>query len=143
MLCLNHHRKDGKRPLPPFWSQSQLVPCLQTISHLSGGDLYKAFRPFFRWSQTRIKSKLQTEKTMVGFGRTELSLSLSCTEFRALSHGHGFRGPCFQGVRKSWVFHEFWIVFLTMCFDICLTGFMKRFNGHVRIEGWRAENDSK
>ena len=77
------------------------------VSHLSGGDLYKAFRPFFRWSQIRKKSKLQTEKTMVGFGRTELSLSLSCTEFRALSHGHGFRGPCFQGVRKSWVFHVF------------------------------------
>ena len=45
-------------------------------------------------------------KTMVGFGRTELSLSLSCTEFRALSHGHGFRGPCFNGVRKSWVLHD-------------------------------------
>ena len=56
------------------------------------------------------KSKLQNEKTMVRFGRTELSLSLSCTEFRALSHGHGFRGPCSNGVRKSWVFHDFWAV---------------------------------
>ena len=60
------------------------------------------------------KSKRKNEKTMVGFGRTEKSLSLSCTEFRALSHGHGFRGPCFNGVRKSWVFHDFWTVFLTV-----------------------------
>ena len=79
-------------------------------SHLSGGDFYMALRPFFRWSQIRKKSKRKNEKTMVGFGRTEKSLSLSCTEFRALSHGHGFRGPCFQGVRKSWVFHDFWTV---------------------------------
>ena len=53
------------------------------------------------------KMKRKNEKTMVGFGRTEKSLSLSCTEFRALSHGHGFRDPCFNGVRKSWVFHDF------------------------------------
>ena len=50
---------------------------------------------------------------MVGFGRTEKSLSLSCTEFRALSHGHGFRDPCFNGVRKSWVFHDFGPFFWT------------------------------
>ena len=81
------------------------------------------------------KMKRKNEKTMVGFGRTEKSLSLSCTEFRALSHGHGFRGPCFNGVRKSWVFHVFWIVFLT--------DFMKRFNEHVRISVFRAENDTK
>ena len=72
---------------------------------------------------------------MVGFGRTEKSLSLSCTEFRALSNGHGFRGPCFNGVRKSWVFHDFWTVFLT--------DFMKRFNEHVRISVFGAENDTK
>ena len=58
------------------------------------------------------KWKRKNEKTMVGFGRTEKWLSLSCIEFRALSHGHGFRGPCFNGVRKSWVFHDFWTVFL-------------------------------
>ena len=81
------------------------------------------------------KSKRKNEKTMVGFGRTEKSLSLSCTEFRALSHGHGFRGPCFNGVRKSWVFHDFWTVFFT--------DFMKRFNEHVRISVFRAENDTK
>ena len=62
------------------------------------------------------KWKRKNEKTMVGFGRTEKSLSLSCTEFRALSNGHGFRGPCFNGVRKSRVFHDFWTVFLDRFF---------------------------
>ena len=37
------------------------------------------------------------EKTRVGFGRTELSLRLSCTEFCALSSGHGPRDLGFQG----------------------------------------------
>ena len=77
-----------------------------------------------KFAQSR---NFKTEKTMVGFGRTELSLSLSCTEFRALSHGHGFRGPCFQGVRKSLFFHDFKTVFLTFfltfVFDICLNRF--------------------
>ena len=62
------------------------------------------------WSWPKLSTKKRNEKmkkTMVGFGRTEKSLSLSCTEFRALSHGHGFRDPCFNGVRKSWVFHDF------------------------------------
>ena len=54
---------------------------------------------------------------MVGFGRTEKWLSLSCIEFRALSHGHGFRGPCFNGVRKSWIFHIFMTVFFDRFFD--------------------------
>ena len=36
-------------------------------------------------------------KTKVGFGRTELSLRLSCTEFCALSSGHGPRGRGFEG----------------------------------------------
>ena len=36
----NHHRKNGKAPLPPFWSQNRLIPCLLTTSHLSGGDLF-------------------------------------------------------------------------------------------------------
>ena len=35
------------------------------------------------------KWKRVLEKTRVGFGRTELSLRLSCTEFCALSSGHG------------------------------------------------------
>ena len=35
--------------------------------------------------------------TRVGFGRTELSLRLSCTEFCALSSGHGPRGEGFYG----------------------------------------------
>ena len=36
-------------------------------------------------------------KTRVGFGRTELSLMLSYTEFCALSSGHGPRGLGLEG----------------------------------------------
>ena len=36
----NHHRNFGKAPLVLFWSQNRLIPCLLTISHLSGGDLF-------------------------------------------------------------------------------------------------------
>ena len=79
---------------------------------------------------------------MVGFGRTELSLSLSCTEFRALSHGHGFRGPCFNGVRKSWVFHDLLTVFFGPIFPT-VSNVMKMRNEHVRISVFRAENDTK
>ena len=75
---------------------------------------------------------------MVGFGRTELSLSAIGTTFRALSSGEGFRGPCFQGVRKSWIFPGFLDCFL----NSFVTDFMKRFNEHVRISVFRAENDT-
>ena len=37
------------------------------------------------------------EKTRVGFGSLELSLRLSCTEFSALSSGHGPRCLGFHG----------------------------------------------
>ena len=37
------------------------------------------------------------EETRVGFGFPELSLRLSCTEFCALSSGHGPRGLGFHG----------------------------------------------
>ena len=47
------------------------------------------------------------EKTRVGFGRTELSLRLSCTEFCALSSGHGPRGRGFEGFSKTLDFHYF------------------------------------
>ena len=47
------------------------------------------------------------EKTRVGFGRTELSLRLSCTEFCALSSGHGPRGQGFEGFCKTLDFHDF------------------------------------
>ena len=47
-------------------------------------------------------------KTRVGFGRTELSLMLSCTEFCALSSGHGPRGRGFEGFSKSLDFHDLW-----------------------------------
>ena len=47
------------------------------------------------------------EKTRVGFGRTELSLRLSCTEFCALSSGHGPRGQGFEGFSKTLDFHDY------------------------------------
>ena len=47
------------------------------------------------------------EKTRVGFGRTELSLMLSCTDFCALSSGHGPRGLGFQGGGEGVDFHVF------------------------------------
>ena len=45
--------------------------------------------------------------TGVGFGRTELSLMLSCTEFCALSSGHGPRGRGFEGFSKTLNYHDF------------------------------------
>ena len=47
------------------------------------------------------------EKTRVGFGRTELSLRLFCTELCALSSGHGPRVLGFQGVSSGVDFHDF------------------------------------
>ena len=62
----NHHRKDGKHPLPPFWSQNQLVPCLRSTSRLSGGDhsSYKSGQRTKGWphmSGTTIGNSLKTE----------------------------------------------------------------------------------
>ena len=47
------------------------------------------------------------EKTRVGFGRTELSLRLSCTEFCALSSGQGPSGRGFEGFCETLDFHDF------------------------------------
>ena len=47
------------------------------------------------------------EKARVGFGRTELSLRRSCTEFCALSSGHGPRGRGFEGGEETLDFHDF------------------------------------
>ena len=47
-------------------------------------------------------------KTRVEFGRPELSLMLSYTEFCALSSGHGPRGRGFEGFCKTLDFHDFW-----------------------------------
>ena len=47
------------------------------------------------------------EKTRVGFGRTELLLRLSCTEFCALSSGHGSRGQGLEGGEETLDFHDF------------------------------------
>ena len=45
--------------------------------------------------------------TRVGFGRTELSLMLSYTEFCALSSGHGPREKGFEGGGEILDFHDF------------------------------------
>ena len=47
------------------------------------------------------------ETTGVGFGRTELSIRLSCTECCALSSGHGPRGLGFQRAEEGVDFHVF------------------------------------
>ena len=49
------------------------------------------------------------EKTRVGFGRTELSLMLSCTEFCALSSGHGPRGQGFEGGGETLDIQDFFL----------------------------------
>ena len=52
--------------------------------------------------------KVFLKKTRVGFGRTELSLRLSCTEFCALSSGHdGSRGQGFEGGEETLDFCNF------------------------------------
>ena len=51
------------------------------------------------------------KKARVGFGRTELSLRLSCKEFCALSSGHGPRGLAFQGGGEGLDFHVFYFHF--------------------------------
>ena len=109
--------------------RQRTFPIFLVVIYTKHSDRFSDGRKFGK------KWKRKNEKTMVGFGRTELSLSLSCTEFRALSHGHGFRGPCFNGVRKSWVFHDF--------LDSFLTVFMKRLIEHFQISVFRAENDTK
>ena len=46
------------------------------------------------------------KKNRVGFGRTELSLRLSCTEFCALLSGHGPRGRGFEAGGETLDFHD-------------------------------------
>ena len=65
------------------------------------------------------------EKTRVGFGRTELSLRLSCAEFCALSSGHGPRGRGFEGFCKTLDFHD--------CRDLKCNKNMKVKNEHGLI----------
>ena len=64
---------------------------------LSSSPNKNSFRDVARNRQPPF-SATATEKTRVGFGRTELSLRLSCTECCALSSGHGPRDLGFQGV---------------------------------------------
>ena len=72
----------------------------------SGADLCIFFGRYWggqKWQN--LKSILMI--TRVGFGRTELSLMLSYTEFCALSSGHGPRGQGFEGFCKILDFHDF------------------------------------
>ena len=91
-----------------------IVSCHTDTSRLSGGDLFITARPRMRvavsvryWGGQNRKSIF--EKTRVGFGRTELSLRLSCTEFCALSSGHGPRGEGFYGGSSGADFCIFWV----------------------------------
>ena len=43
---------------------------------------------------------------MVGFGRTEVLIPPPESSSRDLPNEHGFRGPCFHGVRKHLFFHD-------------------------------------
>ena len=79
---------------------------------------------------------------MVGFGRTEVLIPPLESSSRDLSNGHVFRGPCFHGVRKTWVFHDFWTVFFGSFFP-AVSNVMKMRNEHVRISVFWAENDTK
>ena len=69
-------------------------------------------RGAFFWGGTGGGQKCQKLKsilmiTRVGFGRMDVSLRLSCTEFCALSSGHGPRGRGFEGFCKTLDFHDF------------------------------------
>ena len=59
------------------------------------------------WVKSDKFGKVFFAKTRVGFGRTELSLMLSCTEFCALSSEHGPRGRGFEGGGETLDFCEF------------------------------------
>ena len=71
---------------------------------------------------------------MVGFGRTEKSVH----QTKALREI--FRMGMVSGVL---VFKGFAKVGFSMIFEVFFTDFMKRFNEHVRISVFRAENDTK
>ena len=73
--------------------------------------------------------------TGVPFGRTELSLRLSWTEFGALASREGPEGPRVQGMPEKFDFHVFRKIFLQKNMKM------------VDEDGWmlefRAENDTK
>ena len=45
------------------------------------------------------------DETRGGVGRTEVSVRLDCIFVPVLSHGHGPKSPCFQGVCKHLEFN--------------------------------------
>ena len=56
--------------------------------------------------RVKTRQNVKVERTRVGFGCTELSLMLSCTEFCALSSGHGPEGRGFEGGEETLDFHD-------------------------------------
>ena len=72
LVRINHHWKDGKHPLPPFWSQNQLVPCLRSTSRLSGGDLssYKSGQRTKGWPPFCKPEKRKPDRTGQQFPTT-------------------------------------------------------------------------
>ena len=84
-----------RRPWPPVAARGRPWPPLA------------GFLCLFWAALGGLNWKRMFEKTRVGFGRTELSLRLSCTEFCALSSGHGPRGRGFKGFSKTLNFHDF------------------------------------
>ena len=79
--------------------------------------------------------------TRVGFGRTELSLRLSCTEFCALSSGHGPRNPWFEGGGETLDFHDFLYFFgvFRKVLAKCPENQLKIHWNHWKINGKSAE----
>ena len=78
---------------------------LVTEAKSTNDRLFERFPNLYRakkgWIQDHQLDKRKTEKTGVGFGRTELSLKLLGRVLYALSHGHGLRIQAFQGVLKK------------------------------------------
>ena len=55
----------------------------------------------------------KSDITGVPFGRTELSLRLSCIEFRALFHRRGPEGLGVPGMPESFVYHDVSMVYFS------------------------------
>ena len=92
-----HHcstREDKHRRYPP-------VPQKNSRSRL-GLRFFSMTSPDF-WPARERKTGI----TEVPFGRTELSLRLSWTEFGALASRGGPEGPWFQGMPEKLFFHDF------------------------------------
>ena len=70
---------------------------------------------FYELFLLTVDRKRKAGITGVPFGRTEVSIPLFCSLFRALSHRHGPVGPSLEGMPEKSGSH----VFFYICFD-CL-----------------------